>query len=64
MIWKALNVSVKNVEHVFVQLNLGPSILVLGCVYIPPLSPIILYEQFFKAVNELFVSNPKAKFVC
>ncbi|CAI6352311.1 unnamed protein product [Macrosiphum euphorbiae] len=56
-----LNVSVKSVEHVFVQLNLGPNTLILGCVYIPTLSPLSLYEQFFVAVNELFISNPKAK---
>lgn len=63
LICKVLNVSVKNVEHVFVQLNLGPNILIIGCVYIPPVSPLILYEQFFNAVNELFISYPKAKFV-
>jgi len=45
-----------------VLINLGPNILILGCVYIPPLSPITLYEQFFKAVNEL-IWDPKAKFV-
>ncbi|KAL4107986.1 hypothetical protein QTP88_018251 [Uroleucon formosanum] len=63
LICKVLNVSVKSVEHVFVLINLGPNILILGCVYIPPLSPITFYEQFFKAVNELFISNSRAKFV-
>jgi len=63
LICKALNVSPKCIEHVFVLINLGPNILILSCVYITPLSPITLYEQFFKAVNELFISNPKAKFV-
>lgn len=63
LICKVLNVSVKSVEHVFVLINLGPNILILGCVYIPPLSPLTFYEQFFKAVNELFISNPRAKFV-
>jgi len=56
-------VSVKSIEHVFVLINLGPNILILDCVYIPPLSPITLYEQIFKAVNGLFILNPKAKFV-
>jgi len=63
LICKVLNVSVKSIEHVFVLINLGTNILIVGCVYIPPLSPITLYEQFFIAVNELFISNPKAKFV-
>jgi len=46
LICKVLNGSVRSVEHVFVSLNLGPNILILGCIYIPPLSPIIiLYEQ-------------------
>jgi hypothetical protein len=63
LIFKVLNFSVKNIEHVFVLINLGSNILILGCVYILPLSPLTLYEQFFKAVNELFISNPKAKFV-
>jgi len=63
LICKVLNVSVKSIECVFVLINLGPNILILGCVYIPPLSPITHYEQFFISVNELFISNPKAKFV-
>lgn len=44
-------------------INLGPNTLILCWVYILSFSPITLYEQFFKAVNELFISNPKAKFV-
>lgn len=52
LICKVLNVSVKNVEHVFVLLSLYSTCLSFNNI-----------RTIFKAVNELFISNPKAKFV-
>ena len=60
---KMLNVTVKCIEHVFVQLKLRSNVFIICCVYIPPSSPITLYEQFFLSINELYLSNPKAKFI-
>lgn len=60
---KVLNVSVNCIEHVFVQLNLSVNIFIFACVYFPLLSPIILYEQFFLAIDEIYLSNPKVKLI-
>ncbi|KAF0748723.1 Reverse transcriptase domain-containing protein [Aphis craccivora] len=60
---KILNITVKCIEHVFVQIKLRFNVFIICCVYIPPLSPVALHEQFFLSINELYLSNPKAKFI-
>jgi len=50
---KVLNVSIKCVEHIFVQLNLDPTIFILSCVYILNRLPVKLCNNFFSALNEL-----------
>lgn len=60
---KILNVSNKCDEQVFVQHNLGSNISIFACVYIPSLSPFILYEKCFLVINEIYLSNPKAKLI-
>jgi len=60
---KMLNVTVNCIEQVFVQIQMGSNLFIICCIYIPPTSPLILYEQFFLSINELYLSNPKAKFI-
>lgn len=48
---KMLNVTVKCIEHVFVQIKLRSNVIIICCVYIPPSSPITLYEQFFLSIT-------------
>lgn len=47
--------SVKCVEHVFMQFNLGFKIFILACVYTSPLSPLTLYEQFSSYLRNIFI---------
>lgn len=60
---KILNVNINCVEHVFVQLNLGSNMFILSCAYIPPNSPITLYENYFSALNELCLSYPNSNLI-
>jgi len=45
--------SVFNDEQIFVSFSLGTSSYVVGCVYIPPLSPSIVYESHLNSVEFL-----------
>lgn len=60
---KTLNVSINSVEHLFVHLQLGSTTYILCCVYIPPRSNIIMYENCFTALNELYQNNLDSKII-
>lgn len=60
---KILNVTANCIEQVIVQIQLGSNVFIICCIYIPPTSTFTLYEQFFLSINELYLSNPKAKFI-
>lgn len=60
---KILNVNINYVEQVLVQLHLGSNLFILSCAYIPPNSPLTLYENYFSALNELYLSYPNSNLI-
>jgi len=60
---KVLNAPINNVEAVFVHLHMDDTIFIIGCIYIPPCSPLITYENVFSVLNDLYLAYPSAKFI-
>lgn len=54
---------INNVEHVFVKFHLYDTTFVLCSLYIPPSSPIIVYDSFVTAAQSVIDSHPGCLFV-
>ena len=63
--YPACNVKVTqlNVEYVFVRFTIGPYSFIVGGVYIPPLSPPLIYESHVSSIEYLINTYPNDKFI-
>jgi len=54
---------VNNVEYLFVKLYVNNAAYIVCSVFIPPDSPIPVYESFMSASQHVIESNPGSKFI-
>jgi hypothetical protein len=52
-----------DVEQIFVVINSSKEKIVFGCVYIPPLSPAVVYEHHFSEIEHIRALIPDATFI-
>lgn len=60
---RKLPVKHKNVEQMFVMLNISTSKIIIACTYIPPTSDLQIYKNHNEDVEILKYKYPKAKFI-
>lgn len=60
---KSINLSKNNLETLFLILKLGNKKIIVNCSYIPPDSPITIYQDFVNILQDIVLKNSKAHFL-
>lgn len=53
----------KDIEQIFVGINVSRTFLIVGCVYLPPNSPLVDYENHCSELGQLLMNYPDALFI-